>query len=247
MRIRPILLIALMSTFQLGCKGSGFSGTGTGRKEKPKDKNLDTTASEPAVVTGAYLTCEAGVGGDNENTAFGCAIRSANNDKIISPAPGYAFDFYAKTSLSPNIEPENSSPSEFYQALFLIPLADPDPITFLVKLRNLSTEPTRPHDLPQNPDLIFSATRPKAGASLISPPQFNECKPCQKIKATNVPNDATVHWTFTNDRAVIPPDPTCDSRVFSEPVLTKYIHFKAITCTESGVSSQVVEKIYDPN
>jgi len=111
--ICAITLLGLMT----GCGGAGMSGAaGTSRKEKQDDSGR-TDASTPAVVTGAYLTCnDSPEDSQGNNDAVGCSMIA--NGATVTPTPANKLAFYRSKDGGPYQKPDKSNTASGHQALF---------------------------------------------------------------------------------------------------------------------------------
>ncbi|MEI6398738.1 MAG: hypothetical protein WCO71_08205, partial [Pseudomonadota bacterium] len=109
-------LASLIASLLVSCGGSSLSGGGDTKKEK-KTTHGDQNASDPQVVTGAYLACESAPSDKTSGQdAVGCNVMSNNQKVPVSTSLSMKFfsDFKGKHSDS-----SQSNSKSGYQALFI--------------------------------------------------------------------------------------------------------------------------------
>jgi hypothetical protein len=102
------------------CGGANMSGAISPRKEKT-DKSGAKDASVPAVVTGAYLTCDYSSKDDSaDSQGVGCsAIDQSGN--VIQPTATNKLAFYRTFKNGAYLKPDRTKNSSEPQAIFIIP------------------------------------------------------------------------------------------------------------------------------
>lgn len=109
-------LASLIASLLVSCGGSSLSGGGDTKKEK-KTTHGDQNASDPQVVTGAYLACESSPSDKTSaQDAIGCNVMS-NNQKVPASS-SLSMKFYSEYQ-SKQSQPTQANSKSGYQALFL--------------------------------------------------------------------------------------------------------------------------------
>lgn len=124
MLIKYLTLIcaSLIVTILASCGGANMSGFISPRKEKT-DKSGAREVSEPAVVTGSYLTCDYSAKDDTgESQAVGCSMKAPSGN-VIQPTAANKLAFYRIVKNDAYIKPDQMTNSSAPQALFRVPRA----------------------------------------------------------------------------------------------------------------------------
>ena len=108
---------------------------GGGRKDK-KDLSGGKEVSAPAVVTGAYLTCNySSAGSTNSNQdSVGCSV--IDNGSPVEPTKENKLAFYRSFKNGPYIKPSKINATSEPQALFAVPKTETGESRYLATLAN---------------------------------------------------------------------------------------------------------------
>ncbi len=119
--------LVIIATISLQACGGGLMSSGNipqsnKKKQEPTKVDGDQTASDPQVVTGAYLACEVStIESKDDKAAVGCSIM-ANNRRIAAINPS-RIDFIAEHQ-GRKRQPDKESTASGYQALFMASTKD---------------------------------------------------------------------------------------------------------------------------
>ena len=122
MLIQKLTLICASVTIAVltACGGASMSGAIGPRKEKT-DKSGAKDASAPAVVTGAYLTCDYSSKDDSgESQGVGCSAKDPSGN-VIQPTASNKLAFYRTFKNGAYLKPDRTKNSSEPQAVFMVP------------------------------------------------------------------------------------------------------------------------------
>ena len=137
--INPILIAMTLISVLSGCGGGTLSGDGASEKkrEKKSAEDGDQMASDPQVVTGAYLACEVSPADKSSaGDAVGCSVMS--NNRKVSAGGTSKIEFLAEYKAAQK-KPDQLNTSKGYQALFISPAAQTPETKYMARIFNGST------------------------------------------------------------------------------------------------------------
>lgn len=138
MLIKNLTLIcaSLIVTILASCGGANMNGFISPRKEKT-DKSGGREVSEPAVVTGSYLTCDYSPRDvdDAGQDAIGCRVSRAD-DKNMALTTSSDFQFYRSFNGGSYTKPSLTNSASGWQAVFKHPKSQTSKSKFIVSYAN---------------------------------------------------------------------------------------------------------------
>jgi hypothetical protein len=158
MLIQKLTLICASVSIALltACGGANMSGAISPRKEKT-DKSGAKDASAPAIVTGAYLTCNySPTDATSGNNAVGCSVIDGGSPVI--PDATNKLAFYRSVNNGPYLKPNKNNTSSGHQAVFTGPKVEINSSRYLAMMSNqYGMDEFRCDSLPCNSPITMNA------------------------------------------------------------------------------------------